>query len=211
MQQLRNRTLYMLDLFYKGGPLMYPLLFGSVLMVAIIIERGYHFIRAKVKRNFLESVTGAIEEGDLDGAEGMARRSRGPVAAIVETAIRYRNFTQDVVENKISLRGDQELKRLSKNLHLLELTGKIAPMIGLLGTVIGMVEAFREVSAVQNLVDPSLLAGGIWEALITTVAGLFVGIPALVFYHLYTNQVKATAFAMKHIGEDIMSMTRGRQ
>jgi biopolymer transport protein ExbB len=201
----------MLDLFYKGGPLMYPLLFGSVLMVAIIIERGYHFIRAKVKRNFLESVNGAIEEGDLDGAESIARRNRGPVAAIVETAIRYRNFTQDVVENKISLRGDQELKRLSKNLHLLELTGKIAPMIGLLGTVIGMVEAFREVSAVQNLVDPSLLAGGIWEALITTVAGLFVGIPALVFYHLYTNQVKATAFAMKHIGEDIMSMTRGRQ
>jgi biopolymer transport protein ExbB len=116
-----------------------------------------------------------------------------------------------VVENKISLTGDQELKRLSKNLHLLELTGKIAPMIGLLGTVIGMVEAFRELSSVKGLVDPSLLAGGIWEALITTVAGLFVGIPALVFFHLYTNKVKATATSMKHIGEEIMSMTRGRE
>ncbi len=200
----------MLDLFYKGGPLMYPLLFGSVLMIAIIIERGYHFIRAKVKRKFVDSVTAAIEENDLEKAERIAVESSGPVAAVVEIALKYRSYTQDVVENKISLRGDQELKRLSKNLHLLELTGKIAPMIGLLGTVIGMVEAFREISSVKNLVDPSLLAGGIWEALITTVAGLFVGIPALVFYHLYSNQVKTTASSMKHIGEEILSMTRGR-
>jgi len=189
---------------------MYPLLFGSVLMIAIIIERGYHFIRAKVKRKFVDSVTAAIEENDLEKAERIAVESSGPVAAVVEIALKYRSYTQDVVENKISLRGDQELKRLSKNLHLLELTGKIAPMIGLLGTVIGMVEAFREISSVKNLVDPSLLAGGIWEALITTVAGLFVGIPALVFYHLYSNQVKTTASSMKHIGEEILSMTRGR-
>lgn len=201
----------MLDLFYKGGPLMYPLLFGSVLMIAIIIERGYHFIRARVNRRFIDRVINIIEEGDLHRAQRIAEECRGPIAAIVEAALRYRSYTQDVVENKISLRGDQELKRLSKNLHLLELTGKIAPMIGLLGTVIGMVEAFRELSSVKGLVDPSLLAGGIWEALITTVAGLFVGIPALVFFHLYTNQVKATASSMKHVGEEIMSMTRGRE
>jgi biopolymer transport protein ExbB len=201
----------MLELFYKGGPLMYPLLFGSVLMIAIIIERGYHFIRARVNRRFIGRVVNVIEEGDLQRAQRIAKECRGPIAAIVEAALRYRSYTQDVVENKISLTGDQELKRLSKNLHLLELTGKIAPMIGLLGTVIGMVEAFRELSSVKGLVDPSLLAGGIWEALITTVAGLFVGIPALVFFHLYTNKVKATATSMKHIGEEIMSMTRGRE
>jgi len=201
----------MLDLFYKGGPLMYPLLFGSVLMIAIIIERGYHFIRTRVNRRFVDRVVNIIEEGDLQQAQRVAEKSHGPVAAIVEAALQYRSYTQDVVENKISLTGDQELKRLTKNLHLLELTGKIAPMIGLLGTVIGMVEAFRELSSVKGLVDPSLLAGGIWEALITTVAGLFVGIPALVFFHLYTNQVRALASSMKHIGEEILSMTRGRK
>jgi biopolymer transport protein ExbB len=198
----------MLDLFYKGGPLMYPLLFGSVLMVAIVIERGYHFIRAKAGRGFVERITRAIEAGNLEEAGNIARRQGGPIAAIAGTAIRYRDYTRDVVENKISLRGDQELKRLSKNLHLLELVGKIAPMIGLLGTVMGMVEAFRGISSAQSTVNPSLLAGGIWEALITTVAGLFVGIPALVFHHLYANGVKTTAFAMKHISEDILSMTR---
>jgi biopolymer transport protein ExbB len=200
----------MLDLFYKGGPLMYPLLFGSVLMIAIIIERGYHFVRARMSRRFAERVTGIIEEGNLQQAQHVAARSHGPVAAVVEAALCYRSYTQDVVENKISLIGDQELKRLTKNLHLLELIGKIAPMIGLLGTVIGMVEAFRGLSSVKGMVEPSLLAGGIWEALITTVAGLFVGIPALVFYHLYTNQARSTASSMKHIGEEILSMTRGR-
>ena len=201
----------MLDLFYKGGPLMYPLLFVSVLMIAIIIERGYHFIRARVNRRFVDRVINIIEEGDLQQALVVAEKQHGPVAAIIEAALKYRSYTQDVVENKISLTGDQELKRLTKNLHLLELTGKIAPMIGLLGTVIGMVEAFRGLSSVKGLVDPSLLAGGIWEALITTVAGLFVGIPALVFFHLYTNQVRSTASSMKHIGEEILSMTRGRK
>jgi biopolymer transport protein ExbB len=73
-----------------------------------------------------------------------------------------------------------------------------------------MVDAFHEVASVKNLVDPSLLAGGIWEALITTVAGLFVGIPALVFHHLYMMKVKTIAFFMKHYGEEILSMTGGR-
>ena len=174
----------MLDFFYKGGPLMYPLLIGSVLMVAVIIEGGYHFIRVKVKRRFIDTVKRNIEEGNVDRAQQIAAQTPGPVAAIIDEALRMKKFTQDVIENTLSLKGDQELGRLNKNLHLLELIGKIAPMIGLLGTVLGMVEAFQQVASVKNLVDPSLLASGIWEALITTVAGLFVGIPALVFHHL---------------------------
>jgi len=189
---------------------MYPLLLGSVLMVAVIIERGYHFIRVKVKKKFIETIKSSIEEGNIDRAEQLAAQNSGPVAAIIYEALHLRRYTQDVVENELSIKGDQELARLNKNLHLLELIGKIAPMIGLLGTVMGMVEAFQQVAAVKNLVDPSLLASGIWEALMTTVAGLFVGIPALVFHHLYVNRVKAIAFSMKHYGAEIMSMTRGR-
>ncbi len=200
----------MIDLFYKGGPLMYPLLLGSVLMVTVIVERGYHFIRAKTGGRLVEEVKRMIEDGNLEKAQEFARSSRGPVAVIVYEAIKLRTYTLDVIENELSIRGDQELARLTKNLHLLELIGKIAPMIGLLGTVLGMVGAFQQVATVKNLVDPSILARGIWEALITTVAGLFVGIPALVFHHLYANRVKSVAFAMKHYGEEIVSMTRGR-
>jgi biopolymer transport protein ExbB len=74
---------------------------------------------------------------------------------------------------------------------------------------VGMVGAFQKVAVVRELVDPSLLASGIWEALITTVGGLFVGIPALVLHHLYQNRLKSVAFSMKHYAEEIYSMTRG--
>lgn len=200
----------MIDLFYKGGPLMYPLLLGSVLVIAIVIERGFHFIGTGVNRKFIETVKEHVRRGEFEKALKIAEEGRGPVALIYQEALKFRKYTQDVIENEISIRGDQVLHSLSKNLHLLELIGKIAPMIGLLGTVMGMVDAFHEVASVKNLVDPSLLASGIWEALITTVAGLFVGIPALVFHHLYMMKVKTVAFLMKHYGEEILSMTGGR-
>lgn len=198
-----------MDLFAKGGPLMYPLLLGSVLMVAVVLERAVRFIGAGTGRRAVERIKEHIRARDIPAALRAAGEASGPVAAIILQALRYRQYTRDVIDNEISLRGDQELGRLGKNLHLLELIGKIAPMLGLLGTVMGMVEAFREVSLAQRAVDPSLLASGIWEALITTVAGLFVGIPALVFHHLFENKLKSLAFDMKHYAEEIVSMSRG--
>ncbi len=198
----------MSDLFYKGGPLMYPLLLGSVLVIAVIIERGFSFIGTGVKRGLVETIKQHITRVDFEKAIEIAGREKGPVAVIIREAILKRNSPKDAIENELSIRGDQILQRLSKNLHLLELIGKIAPMIGLSGTVLGMVDAFKQVASVKNPVDPSLLANGIWEALITTVAGLFVGIPALIFHHLYANKLKSIAFSMKHYGEEIISIIR---
>jgi biopolymer transport protein ExbB len=199
----------MLELFYKGGPLMYPLLLGSILMVAVVIERGFRFIGTGENKKLIETVKQHIQKREVDTAMEKAKEGRGPIALILYEVMEFRRYTQDVVENEISIRGDQILRHLSKNLHLLELIGKIAPMIGLLGTVLGMVEAFQKVAIVKSQVNPSILAGGIWEALITTVAGLFVGIPALVFHHLYLNKVKSLAFSMKHYAEEIYTMIKG--
>jgi biopolymer transport protein ExbB len=199
----------MLELFYKGGPLMYPLLLGSILMVAVVIERGFRFIGTGENKKLIETVKQHIQKREVDTAMEKAREGGGPIALILYEVLKFRCYTQDVVENEISIRGDQILRHLSKNLHLLELIGKIAPMIGLLGTVLGMVEAFQKVAIVKSQVNPSILASGIWEALITTVAGLFVGIPALVFHHLYLNKVKSLAFSMKHYAEEIYTMIKG--
>jgi biopolymer transport protein ExbB len=188
---------------------MYPLLLGSVLMIAVVIERGFRFIGTGVNRKFIDTIKGLIQHGKFEKAMETAGALKSPVAAILYVVLKYRKYTKDVIENEVSIRGDQILRSLSKNLHLLELIGKIAPMIGLLGTVLGMVEAFQKVASVKNLVDPSLLASGIWEALVTTVTGLFVGIPALVFHHLYQNKLKLIAFTMKQYGEELSSMTRG--
>ena len=194
----------MLDLFYKGGPLMYPLLLGSVLMVAIIIERACHFIGTGENRRAFDQVSGYIKNREFDKAEGIIQGEKSPVFILIKEALNMRGSSKEEIENLISIRGDRILRQLSKNLHLLELIGKIAPMIGLLGTVLGMVEAFQKVSFMKSIVNPSLLASGIWEALITTVAGLFVGIPALIGHHLYSNRMKAIAFSMKHYSEEIL-------
>jgi biopolymer transport protein ExbB len=101
--------------------------------------------------------------------------------------------------------GSGELKRLSTRLHLLELIGRIAPMLGLSGTVLGLTRTFQTVASVRTFADPALLANGIWEALITTVTGLFVGIPALVFHHFFENRLNSFSFELKSTAESMIA------
>jgi biopolymer transport protein ExbB len=175
-------------------------------MVAIIIERACHFIGTGENRRVFDQVRGYIQNKEFEKAEKITQREKSPVFILINEALSMRDSSKEEIENLLSIRGDRILRRLSKNLHLLELIGKIAPMIGLLGTVLGMVEAFQKVSFMKSIVNPSLLASGIWEALITTVTGLFVGIPALIAYHLYSNRMKAVAFSMKHYSEEILAI-----
>jgi len=192
----------MWDFFVKGGPLMYPLLLCSVLTVAYGIERGFHFFRAGRRSEAPEVIHALIEKGDYDRALTLAQETPGPVTSVLAEGLRHRGTEKELLEEVISLRGAAELKRLNQRLHILELVGRLAPLMGLLGTVLGMVAAFRQVAAARGAVDPSLLAGGIWEALITTVAGLCVAIPAMVLHHLFEDRVKSFAYFMKHYGTE---------
>lgn len=192
----------MFELFAKGGPLMYPLLFCSILTIAYGMERGFHYFRAGRGKDRPEEIHQLIEKGQTDKALQLAEATPGPVAAVLAEGLRHTGAQADLLEEMISLAGFRELVRLNKHLHILELIGRIAPLLGLLGTVMGMVGAFRQVAAAKGAVDPSLLAGGIWEALITTVAGLCVAIPALVLHHLYEDKVQGYAHLMKHYGTE---------
>lgn len=192
----------MFEFFLKGGPLMYPLLLCSILTLAYGIERGYRYFQAGRCGEAPEQIHALIEQGDYDRALSLAQAAPGPVAAVLVEGLRHRGLERELLEEHISLRGAAELKRLNQRLHILELVGRLAPLMGLLGTVIGMVMAFRQVAAARGAVDPSLLAGGIWEALITTVAGLCVAIPAMVLHHLFEDRVKSFAYYMKHYGTE---------
>lgn len=195
----------MIELFFKGGPLMYPLLLCSLISLAVIIEKGLHYLAAKTNRNQIESILQAARGGDFTLADKAARESRSPIARVLGVAIAHRKLPRIDLENRISRVGSIELKRLGSRLHLLELIGKIAPMLGLTGTVTGLTRAFRAVAALKQVSDPGVLASGIWEALITTVAGLFIGIPTLILFHLYENRLKSLAFDMKSYGEELLS------
>jgi len=201
----------MIEMFHKGGPLMYPLLIGSVLMIAVAVERAFHFVGTKVNSRLIASVGRLVQAKEFDGALGEIRSSGDPVSLIIGEVIRLRERPREAIENDVSLKGEQILEKLGKNLHLLGLIGRISPMLGLLGTVTGMVKAFQMVAGSRSLVEPAMLANGIWEALLTTVAGLFIAIPALVFQHFYEERLKAIAFDMKHYGEEFISLLGERR
>ena len=192
----------MFEFFVKGGPLMYPLLLCSIITVAYGIERAYHFFLAGKQGGAPEKIHSLIEQNDFEGALSLAVTAPGPVAAVLAEGLKHRGIAHDMLEEIISLAGSREIIRLNKNLHLLELIGRVAPLMGLLGTVLGMASAFRQVAGARGAVDPSLLAGGIWEALITTVAGLCVAIPAMVLHHLFEDRVSNFGFMMKHYGTE---------
>jgi biopolymer transport protein ExbB len=201
----------MIDYFLKGGLLMYPLAVCSLIALAVILEKAVLFARARAPKGQTEAVLQAAREGRLQEAHALCTPGSQPQARLFAAALESRNLSRADLENSLSRLGSRELKRLGQRLHWLELVGRIAPMLGLTGTVTGLTRAFRTVAALKQVTDPSLLASGIWEALITTIAGLFIGIPALIAYHLYENRLRALAFELKTSSEELVAALTERR
>ncbi len=188
--------------FDAGGPMMYPLLICSILTVAYAIERSFHFLRAGKSPDAPQTIHDLIEKNEFNKALQVAEISPGPVSAVLEQGLLHAGDKKELIEEEITLKGTKELKRLNKHLHLIELISRIAPLMGLLGTVLGMVNAFQQFAQSNGSVDPSMLAGGIWEALITTAAGLGVAIPSMIVHHMLEEKVESFAFLMKYYGTE---------
>jgi biopolymer transport protein ExbB len=195
----------MIDLFLKGGLLMYPLAACSLIALALLIEKTVQFWRSRSDRQRTEGIMKAADARDWGTAESLVKGYERPLGRLLTAAIAGRHLPRTDLENRLSRLGSLELKRLGQRLHLLELIGRISPMLGLTGTVTGLTRAFQTVAALRQVSDPSLLASGIWEALITTVAGLFIGIPTIIAYHLLDNRLKSMAFEMKSAGEELVA------
>jgi len=202
---LRCEEIEMIELFQKGGVLMYPLLLCSVIALAVILERGIQFLRTGSSKSWIEGLRIHIQKHAFVEASALIEKRGGPVATLLREIIEHRQLTRAELENLVSAAGSTELKRLSAHLHLLELIGRITPMLGLSGTVLGLTRTFQTVASVKTFVNLGLLANGIWEALVTTVTGLFIGIPALVFYHFFENRLNSISFEMKSTAEEIIA------
>jgi biopolymer transport protein ExbB len=201
----------MFDLFIKGGFVMYPLIFGSIIALGYTLERAIVYYLAGRKPEIPAAIHELIEKNNIPQAIELAANAPGPVAAVLKEGLLHAGTSKEQLEEVINLRGSSELKRLNQNLHVIELVGQLAPLLGLLGTVTGLVEAFQTVSEAKSAIDPSMLAGGIWEALITTVAGLIIAIPAMVSHHFLEHRVQTFAWQMKHYGtEAVKHLGAGR-
>ena len=195
----------MFGFFLKGGPLMWPILLCSVVSFAIILERLWYFRKIKTNvSNLTAQVKRLLQENKLEEAERLCKGTRGPVAHILAIGIHIHRRSYPEKEKIISRAGSRELRKLEKNLRVLGIIAHISPLLGLLGTVTGIIKCFMKIQQLGGKVDASVLAGGIWEALITTAAGLTVAIPVIVFYHYFEGKVDDFYYQMKDAAESLI-------
>ena len=198
----------MFEFFLKGGFLMWPILLCSVIAFAIVLEKLWYFYRIKTNiGNLIAQVKKLLLEGKLEEAERLCKETRGPVAHILAVGIHIHKRTYPEKEKIISRAGSKELRKLEENLRGLGIVAHISPLLGLLGTVTGMIKCFMKIQELGGRVNASVLAGGIWEALITTAAGLSVAIPAIIFYHYFEGKVDNIASQMKDVVQEFLEHT----
>lgn len=198
------------DLILQGGPLgvaiVVILLFLSIVGLYIFVERWFTIKRAgKTDENFINNIRAAVAAGNIEGAKGLCATADTPVARMVEKGLARIGKPLNDIDAAIENVGNLEIFKLEKNLSTLASIAGAAPMIGFFGTVTGMIMAFREMATQQN-VTPDVLAGGIYQALITTACGLFIGILAFVGYNLLVASVEKVVFKMERSTVEFMDL-----
>lgn len=200
----------MWDLMVKGGPLMFLILLCSVIASAVVIERLWHLWRAKINtKEFMEDIAETLKRNKIMLAIDKCNVMPGPIAEILKAGILKHDRPRSEIKESVEDAGLHEVPRLEKNLGVLATIAHVAPLLGLLGTVTGMVRAFQVIeqkAVVMTPVNPGDLAGGIWEALITTVAGLAVAIPTYVAYNFLVTKVDGFVLEMEKSATDLVNI-----
>jgi len=180
-----------LHFLLRGGVLMFPIALCSVVGLALILDRFNTYRRLRLEGfNLSGSVRLALGRNDIAAALGHLEGDESAGSLILaETLTRYHEGSGSI-QSSFSLAAGQLIRRMEASLRGLATVAAVAPLLGLLGTVIGMIRAFMVIEGQGSNVSPALLAGGIWEALLTTAAGLTVAIPCLMFHNLFQGRIE---------------------
>lgn len=195
------------SIFLKGGIIMWPILACSIIGLTVIIDRYIVIRRATINvPAFMVRIRGMLKKKDVTGAISYCMEEKSPVANIIRKGLTKYKLGHERVKEAIENAGRQEITRLEKGLAVLASISGIAPLLGFLGTVTGMISAFMTIEDLAGSANPGDLAGGIWEALLTTAFGLMVGIPALVFYNYFLSAVKKLVGDMETVANDVVDI-----
>jgi biopolymer transport protein ExbB len=187
----------MYELFLKGGILMYPIALCSIIAVGIFLERMWVLRRGRVlPRDFLIEVEDLVMRRKRPEAISLCKRNNSSISHVIRVGIENYGKKRDVIKEKIEEVGRREAASLERYINVIGTIAGISPLLGLLGTVSGMIKSFNIIS-MQGVADPASLAGGISEALITTAAGLVVAIPTFVIYRYLANKADALILEME--------------
>ncbi|MEM6842914.1 MAG: MotA/TolQ/ExbB proton channel family protein [Bacteroidota bacterium] len=196
-----------LDLLLKGGWVMIPLIILFAVSIYIFVERIRTIQRAsKVPQQFMEKIRGLVSRGEISSARVICSQTDSPISRMIEKGISRIGSPLKSIEAAIENVGKLELYRLEKNLTLLATISGAAPMIGFLGTVTGMIQAFIAIAQEEGNVSPQLLSTGIYEAMITTATGLAVGILAYLGYNYLVSRVNKVVHQMEYISIDFIDL-----
>ena len=202
-----EKTLSYLELASKGGWLMVVLLILSIIAIYIFGSKWWMISKAsKVNKNFIKNIRALIHDGKTRSAIELCRKYDNPTARLIEKGIERIGRPLEDIQAAVENMGNVEIARLEKGLPMLATIAGGAPMIGFLGTVTGMITAFFEMANAGNNIDITLLSGGIYEAMVTTVGGLFVGIIAYFGYNYLTSQISNLVFKMENTTIEFIDM-----
>ena len=195
------------DLAIKGGWIMIPIILLGFIAVYIFGERYYTIRKASIiDRSFMDQIKMLIHKGKIDEAMMLCRSNEAPVARMIEKGISRIGRPLNDVNTAIENVGNLEISKLEKGFPALASVSGGAPMLGFLGTVIGMVQAFYNMSTAGSNVDVTILSGGIYLAMVTTVAGLIVGITAYFAYNILVAKVESVVFQMEATTSEFMDL-----
>lgn len=201
-------------LIIQGGPIVAVLLIVSVIAGAVVLVKLVQFYMAGIygsarsRRTRIDPVLELVRNGEFGAAQQQLAKHRGPLARIMEAGLNaswldHRRATE--VEEEIGRVGGNQLVAMQSYFRWLEVIGNVAPLLGLLGTVMGMITAFQQLEIAGSKVDPSILAGGIWVALLTTEVGLMVAIPVVTILNLMENRLDQYRQEMRDVSARLMS------
>ena len=196
---MNEQNLDLISLVLKGGPVMLILLGLSIISLTIIIIKIFQFYKSDIYNgNKILPVYKLLENNKISQSRELLNSIIHPSSNIITSILDNKNLSNEDRENEVSIIGEKQLRNLEFLLKPLEVISNVAPLLGLLGTVIGMITAFSKLENAGSKVDPAILAGGIWEALLTTAFGLIVAIPALAAFYWLDGKVDKVREEMRH-------------
>ncbi|HDP35339.1 MAG TPA: MotA/TolQ/ExbB proton channel family protein [Candidatus Hydrogenedentes bacterium] len=198
---------FLVDIIFKGGILMWPIMMCSVVGLAITVERFFALRRADIDtREFMDIMRQVLRQNRIREAIEICDETEAPVSRIMKAGILKHNRSKEDIREAIEDAGRFEIPRLERYLSALATCANIAPLLGLLGTVSGMIKAFAQIQNLRGQVNPSDLAEGISNALVTTAAGLTVAIPMLVVYNYFVARVDGMVIEMELSSSELIEL-----
>lgn len=200
------------SLILKGGPMMIPIILGSVIALAIVLERLWTLWRIRLNfSSFSHEIFQCLEIGQVQKALEKCSRVRHPIGDVFRLGILNRHLRRADLEALMEREGDEQIQYLERYLGALIIIIGVEPMLGFLGTIVGLIQAFMTWEQLGTNITVSALAAGIYQAMITTAAGLSVAIPGFILYHLIMGKIKHHAQEMSYYGNELLDLLSQNQ